>query len=274
MNNNRNDASDPKLYWENRLNENFGLHGTGFIGLGRQYNNWMYKLRRKIFLRIMGSMDIDFSKAEVLDVGSGTGFYISRWKELGVKKINGTDITNIAVRNLKQKYVGEIFYELDITDDNDVATKLDDKKYDIISAFDVLYHVIDDKRYQKAIENIHGLLRPDGIFLISENFLHNGVVRGENQVSRSLSDIEKKLHMTGFDIIRRTPVFILMNYPIDSDSNLRKLLWRAAMFLVNRNEAIGFLLGACLYPIDLMLTSISKESPTTEFMVCRKTKPS
>jgi SAM-dependent methyltransferase len=274
MNNNSNDASDPKLYWENRLNENFGLHGTGFIGLGRQYNNWMYKLRRKIFLRIMGSMDIDFSKAEVLDVGSGTGFYISRWKELGVKKINGTDITNIAVRNLKQKYVGEIFYELDITDDNDVATKLDDKKYDIISAIDVLYHVIDDKRYQKAIENIHGLLRPDGIFLISENFLHNGVVRGENQVSRSLSDIEKKLHMTGFDIIRRTPVFILMNYPIDSDSNLRKLLWRAAMFLVNRNEAIGFLLGACLYPIDLMLTSISKESPTTEFMVCRKTKPS
>jgi hypothetical protein len=25
-------------YWESRLQENFGLHGVGYIGLGREYN--------------------------------------------------------------------------------------------------------------------------------------------------------------------------------------------------------------------------------------------
>jgi hypothetical protein len=44
------DPSSLKDYWENRLEENFGLHGAGFIGFGRSYNNWLYKVRRKVFV--------------------------------------------------------------------------------------------------------------------------------------------------------------------------------------------------------------------------------
>ena len=46
-------------YWESRLEENFGLHGTGFIGLGREYNNLLYKVKRNVFIRKMKSMAID-----------------------------------------------------------------------------------------------------------------------------------------------------------------------------------------------------------------------
>jgi hypothetical protein len=42
--------SSLKDYWENRLNQNFGLHGAGYIGLGGSYNSWLYKVRRKVFV--------------------------------------------------------------------------------------------------------------------------------------------------------------------------------------------------------------------------------
>jgi ribosomal protein L11 methylase PrmA len=45
----------------------------------------------------MKSMHIDFKNTDILDIGSGTGFYVGLWKELSVRSVVGTDITNIAV---------------------------------------------------------------------------------------------------------------------------------------------------------------------------------
>ncbi|PWU80630.1 MAG: hypothetical protein DLM72_11190 [Candidatus Nitrosopolaris wilkensis] len=76
-------------YWETRLSENLGLHGTGWLKLGRHYYNWMYKIRRKVLLRKIKSLCIDFNNSDVMDVGCGTGFYIDMWKELGIKSMGG-----------------------------------------------------------------------------------------------------------------------------------------------------------------------------------------
>jgi len=37
-------------------------------------------------------------------VGTGTGFYLEIWKELGCKKLSGIDITSTAIENLAFKY--------------------------------------------------------------------------------------------------------------------------------------------------------------------------
>jgi hypothetical protein len=37
-------------------------------------------------------------------------------------------------------------------------------------------------------------------------------------------------------------------------------------------EPLGWLVGATLYPLDLALTSVMRESPTTEIMVCRRSE--
>jgi 2-polyprenyl-3-methyl-5-hydroxy-6-metoxy-1,4-benzoquinol methylase len=139
-------------YWESRLNEAFNLHGTGFIGLGRHYNNWMYKIRRDVVLRKMKALQIDFTNVSVLDIGSGVGFFIDIWKGLGARVI-GTDLTDVAVKNLKLKYPTDEFYTFDIG--NDLHESLENRKVDIVSAFDVLFHIVDDNRYEKAIKNIH-----------------------------------------------------------------------------------------------------------------------
>lgn len=258
----------PKDYWEERLKENFNLHGTGFITLGRNYNNWMYKVRRRVVLKkIMPICHNDFHKMEVLDIGTGTGFYFKVWKELGAKKAVGVDITNIAVENLKRNFPGEEFYQLDIGGD---IRNIARHQYDLISAFSVLYHIIDDGQYEKAIENICSLLRPGGIFVFSDNFLHGQTLRSTYQVSRSLELVEKILAKNSFEIIERCPMFVLMNAPVDTERSTAIISWNVIQSLIKRNEALGSIIGGILYPLELLLVSFLKESPTTEMMICKK----
>lgn len=263
------DEFNAEDYWENRLKKMFGLHGVGYIGMGRYYNNWLYKIRGIIFIRRMKRMGIDFAGVDVLDIGSGTGFYIERWKELGVKTIVGTDITSIAIEELKRKYLNDVFYQVDIGGDIETINKF---RFDIVSAFDVLFHIVDDRRYAKAIHNIYSILKPGGFFVFSDNFLHQETKRGTHQVSRSLNEIEKILNDTSFEIIERIPMFVLMNSPVDSNSTLLKKLWQIISKFASINEVFGFLLGAFLYPLELVLISLVKEGPSTKMIICKKSE--
>ena len=69
-NNNENHEYKIKNYWEKRLTDNYGLHGTGYIGLGKKYNSWMYRVRKYIVLKKLKRFRSFFKEAEVLDIGS------------------------------------------------------------------------------------------------------------------------------------------------------------------------------------------------------------
>ena len=260
--------SGSKDYWEHRLKSNYGLHGTGFIGRGRHYNNWMYKVRKTVFLsRMKTHLQIDFSKCSVLDIGSGTGFYIDLWKRLGVKKITGSDITSVATENLKIKYPHDQIYELDITENIDSLVE----RFDVVSAIDVLFHITDDTKYKRAISNIYSLLNPGGFFVFSENFTQEaGTIRSLQQVTRTLDFTKEVLAETRFKTLQRSPMFVIMNSPVDSKSVVLREGWNLASSLIRFNTNAGLIIGALLYPIELLLVFSKKESPTTEMMICEK----
>ena len=60
-----------------------------------------------------------------------------------------------------------------------------------------------------------------------------------------------------------------MNDPIDSQNPLLKLYWNIISRIV-KYEILGLVIGASLYPLELMLTKFAKESPSTEIMICKK----
>src|SRR4051794_9078605 len=104
---------DPERYWSDRLSQTFSLGGVGWLGLGESFNRWMYAVRRRVFARTLrGRVE---SHARVLDVGSGTGFYVALWRELGVKDVTGSDLTNVAVERLEDRFPGLRFEQLDIS---------------------------------------------------------------------------------------------------------------------------------------------------------------
>jgi SAM-dependent methyltransferase len=258
---------DPKTYWETRLRNRFDLHGVGSIGRGKWFNTWLYRVRKFVFLREMRRLRLPFSEMRVLDIGSGTGFYITCWKQLGVPSVSGSDLTEIVVEKLSERFPGEKFYQVDIG--GDIST-LGQQQFDMVSAFDVLFHIVDDSRFDQAIGNVYRLLKPGGYFVFSENFLHRETVRARHIVSRSLVDITAVVKNAGFEIIDRVPMFVVMNYPVDSNSRLAQLMWRGTTKIMSVSELLGCALGAVLYPLELLCVSTFKESPATEMMICRK----
>ncbi len=259
---------DPKQYWETRLEDKWGIHGVGSLGLGRHYNKWLYSIRKRIFFRHLRSLFNDWSRIDVLDIGSGTGYYVDLWRSLGARSVTATDITAIASRKLREKFPDMECYQLDIG--GNLPEKFVNKQYGVISAFDMLFHIVDDDRYQRALGNIFQMLRPGGFFIFSDHFIHGETIRAQHEVIRSISDIETVVKNTGFKVKLRTPMSVIMNNPFDSKNILLKITWRMTASLVRRLPRLGSPLGALLYPFELILISCLKEGPSTELMVCQK----
>ena len=258
---------DPKRYWEERLEGTFSLGGVGWIGLGEGFNRWMYRVRRGVFRRTVRRVAGDLAGKRVLDVGVGTGFYVERWTELGVRDITGIDLTDVAVRGLSERYPEHRFVQADITAG---TGDLPPESFDAISIMDVLFHVVDDERYERAFANLHSLLRPGGVLVFTENLLHGDWHRSQHQVSRDAGWILGLLDRTGFEHLSTRPLFVLMNTPVDSRSRLLRGWWWLLMNVLARAPWIGGPLGAAIYPAETALTATLRKGPTTKIVAARK----
>lgn len=263
------DIFDAEDYWAARLEKHWGLDGVGRMSMGQAFNRWSYRIQRRVFLKRMRATGVDFHQAEVLDIGSGVGFFVDCWRALGARRIVGSDITQMATEQLRQKYPDLEFHQIDIGAD---SAPLPERSFDCISAISVLFHIVDDERYDRAFRNIHALLKPGGLFVFTEAAPHGKTIRQRHVVYRPLHTIQAILQRSGFDAGARAPFLYLMNYPDDSRSRLRHRSWQAMAKAVSLNEAVGFVTGAALYPLELACVSWAKESPSSEIFVCRKAK--
>ena len=115
--------------------------------------------------------------------------YVDLWKSVGVADVVASDFSEVAVGNLRARFPDTRVVQLDITSLAD-HPELDDSGFDIVSAMDVLFHIVDDEAYERAIRNLLGLLKPGGFLVFTENLLQGATQRGEHQVSRSQSVID------------------------------------------------------------------------------------
>jgi SAM-dependent methyltransferase len=190
---------------------------------------------------------------------------INVWRKAGLDNIQGCDLTAIAVDELAREFPSCRFREVDISSEEAVYIG----EFDAVSANDVLFHIVDDDAYRRALSNVFRALRPGGYFVFSENFLHGRTLRSEHQVSRSIEEITAMLRETGFRVFARRPLFVLMNNPVDSSSRMLRSSWRLLKRAVRR-PGVGGVLGAVLYGPELALVDIFKEGPSSEVMVCRR----
>ena len=188
------EAFDPGAYWETRLSKNFNLRGVGDIGLPNSYNKCLYSIRGYAFkLAVRGLVGL--KDAAVLDIGSGTGFYIQQWQNVGVTSLQGCDLTSTAVTNLTGLYPGVKFQQLDISTPQLPVLG----EFDAVSCFDVLFHIVDDEKYNRAITNIASLVKSGGYFIYSDNFMKSQA-RIEHQSGRTEEAILAALRQNSFEV--------------------------------------------------------------------------
>lgn len=146
MNNN----FDYKAYWITRHQKYRGdLRSVGIKSYRESANTYKYRLVAEQYENALSELTLSL-KAHVLDVGAGTGEFISLFlKDRRVSRIIATDVSATALEQLNRKYPSVQILTESITD-----LKFSDQSIELVHCFDVLYHIIDDAEWKRSIENL------------------------------------------------------------------------------------------------------------------------
>ena len=196
----------PREFWERRLSEHFDLRGTGETRLSLAYNRACYRLRREVLERALRDAAFDLAGKHVLDVGCGTGFFTAFYLDHGAK-VTGVDIASTSVETLRARHPEARFILADISD-----TPLEER-YDLVNAFDVLYHITDEARWERAVRHLSAAVESGGLLLLTDTFpdVQAAAQLAEHNRMRPLARYAALLGPAGFRLGPRCPTSVLLN---------------------------------------------------------------
>ncbi len=264
-------------FWNQRLEKDFSLSGVGHAGVGLSFNRWAYKVRRAVLLRTLRTSNISINQSRILELGFGTGFYLDLWRERGAAHVTGFDITDIAVKSATERFPADwTFSKADIAQPLPLGPAVG--SFDLVTAFDVLFHLVDDAGWNGALDNINAALKPGGYTVIFDK-CQNVETAGRHVRRRTLQSYTAALSARGFDVLSVRPLFVTMNSPTDL-SGLAKLAFKTSWSLtklpfkigkhVGLGETLGGAMGASMYWPELFWTRVFPRGPSTKVLVAKK----
>jgi 2-polyprenyl-3-methyl-5-hydroxy-6-metoxy-1,4-benzoquinol methylase len=195
-------------YWEGRLSSGFDLTKVGLLGFSESYIKIVYKAKITVLKRFLAANEIEIKNKTVCDVGCGTGYYVNFYSNEGAKHITGIDITQTSINNLKSQYPEYDFVRGDISSQEILlGTK---NKFDIVNVFDVLYHIVNDTKFEQAIQNICELTKHNG-FIFFTDVMKRDVRTAQHVKKRSQQTYETLFRSNAAQLIRVLPLHFLLN---------------------------------------------------------------
>jgi SAM-dependent methyltransferase len=241
---------DAPTYWRTLLSSSFNLQGVSWPGFATAFLQWQYRARRGAVLRVAPPV----AGKRVLDVGPGTGYWVSLWHELDAALVAGIDLTAESVERLSGQFPQDSFYQGDVS-----SIVPPGGPYDLISAIDVLLHITDDEAYGRALQHLRQAARPGSALVMLEP-LTSGTPRhprqGASSRARSLVAVNALLQRSGWRVCKVQPALWLFSNPIETEPRALLYgltwLWHQVQRLA-RNERVAGPLGAAVYPFDRLL---------------------
>jgi SAM-dependent methyltransferase len=266
---------EPDRFWNERLNKDFSLAGVGHASVGLQFNRWAYRLRRAVLLRALRRVGIGIAGKAILELGFGTGFYLDLWRSLAAAQVTAFDITDVAVTAARARFPANWRFErADIGQPLPVAPA----SFDLVTALDVLFHLVEDSAWNGALDNLAGALKPGGFALIFDKCQSQESARGHVR-RRTLDAYVEALKARGLEVVHVSPLFVFMNSPTDLQG-LGKVFYKTCWSLtklpyklgrkIGLGEPLGWLTGVSLYVPELLATRLLKLGPSTKILIARK----
>lgn len=208
----------PREFWNQRLSEHFDLRGTGETGLSLAYNRACYQLRGEVLARALRDQRFDPRGRSVLDVGCGSGFFTNFYLERGAQ-VTGIDIAPTSVERLSQRHPQARFVLGDVSE-----TPLAGR-YDLVNAFDVLYHIVDESRWERALNHLADATVPGGLLLMTDVFpLRSSAAQASHNRMRPLGRYEQVLASRGLTrAAELMPTHVLLNRHLGPLRGLNRL---------------------------------------------------
>lgn len=204
---------DPQKYWEDRLKTRYDLTGVGNIVFDRKYNEYLYKLQLSVLKKALKKYKISLRGKTVLDIGCGIGFF-SRFYHENLAQITGIDITTTSVESLRKSIPDGKFTTMDISAELPADKEYFENRFDIINMLNVIFHIVDDTKFERALENLAACIKEGGYLLISDYFGETDVSPARHVKFRTLERYQT-LQQRGVNILEIIPIYYLMNRRID-----------------------------------------------------------
>lgn len=275
-------------YWDNLLDENFSLKGVGWPNWPESYNLIMYKKYLKGFEKVFQNLNSKYnfhlnSSINVLEIGPGTGFYTNYFKQAGVTKYTGCDISETSILNLKKKYPEYEFLRKDISVTDEFIEE-NKQAFDLICVVDVMLHITDNEKFKNSVRNLSEATKPDGYLIIGDavsvyrRTSHSEGSKYTHDVSRHVNVFKNEFAKNGvsfLSIYQRENY--LLNKNFDFKYRIFEILNKPFFFLLNgsltvfRNSNLfGKLVGVPLSILDSLIVPFQKYSKNSKFMLFKK----
>lgn len=242
----------PAEFWEQILARDFNLVGVGHGGYGPRYNSWLYRAKLRAFREVLRQAELKPSGAEVLDAGSGTGYFVGLYLKLDAR-VRGIDISRTAVSALRSRYPGVAFQEADLA-----ALPFADGEFDLVHCFDVIYHVAAEERFQAALDELARVTKPGGTVLLVDSF-------GRRELSPRLEIASQVPHVRfrpwsayadwaarwRLQRLAVVPMYFLLNRPIVG--NVPPWTWHRVSWHLRNTLCEANSVGNALYALDSIL---------------------
>jgi 2-polyprenyl-3-methyl-5-hydroxy-6-metoxy-1,4-benzoquinol methylase len=262
-------AYDAEKYWAERYST-IDITKSGHIDLPADYNKWLYERKKEVFFQGLKAAHFNPVGASVLEIATGTGVYVEAWQKRKVSRLVGIDISAAAVAELQRRFPKYEFYKRDLAKPGLVDVV--GNGFDVVTAIDMLYHIVQDSDFPIALRNIAETVKPGGLFAIHDLFLHTAEYDAGYIKLRTLDTYRAALDAAGFDIVWRKPTFFFAVQPRDVSSppTLRLMLQVWDRFTYPLIQRLPNLAGRSTYWTDKIIGAVMKEGPSFEMMICRR----
>lgn len=249
-------------YWSRLHDATPGqLSAVGHPALGEGFNREAYGLRLAAAERLLRRC-LSAGPDSVLEGAVGVGAYATLWRRLGVTRWVGVDISRAAVQRLRREHPGHGFVDGDLAEEA-WTVGLDGEGFDLVTAVDVLFHLVDDAAFGRALENLCRVSAPGGALLVSDVFAPKASRSAPHVRHRPLEAYEAILQRHGLALTGREPVFAILDDPIPRPGRhpfdrLLRLGWRlvaGSLRVLPRalRDPVGAAVVKALRPVDRAL---------------------
>ncbi len=170
------------------------------------------------YRELIGDLKLIDEDTRILDVGSGSGRWVQFFtNHFRPKKLMGVDFAAAAVRLLNRWYPSTAHTELKFDVCDITKPELDlCERFDLINIANVLFHIPENDRYARAVQNLAGHLAPGGRIVTTE-YLPRSTMRTEWMLVRSRYEFEQIVHAAGLKIIETRAFCFFANDPMGLD---------------------------------------------------------
>lgn len=263
---------EPESYWGALHSRGGDLRVVGYPTLPLAFNRELYANAARAVIRSLQRAGVSAVDGAVLDVGSGTGFWVEFWNAQGAATVAGADLVPAAVDWLRTRFPKSEFVVADIV----AGPPYPERTFDVVSAMDVLLHIVDEESFVRAVRALAAQVGPSGALVLREPLVvhERWSVRGQegdHNVARSVADWERALEGTGMRLAHVEPAVFLLADPVDGRSSvtfaLNRFWWRVFARTLRGREQLASIVMPPLAALDRALVKIARTGPSSKCMV-------